>query len=296
MSDITVTFRNGATSYYLNDGTEFLLIRHEGLGMAPVRRLTEQGPYQHGVTDRGFRILPRQVLLGIVALAASPEEIYDRHEKLLEALAPSNDPIIVIFGYPGGRRREMDAHFLSGLRFPTFNRLGYSEEVVMELFCPEGTLRAVDPSVETAGLGAVGSGYAVPVPVPILVGASALDQTLSITSTGMFLVYPVIKIEGSIGDLKIENLMTDEKLDFAGLDIGDGHWYEIDLAYGTKTVVDDVGDNKIADLTDDSDLATWHLGAAPEVAGGVNDIQVTGTGINDNTRITLTYYCRYVGL
>ncbi|HUV93943.1 MAG TPA: hypothetical protein VMX14_03830 [Anaerolineae bacterium] len=296
MSQITVTFRTGSTVYDLNDGTEFLLVRHEGLGMVPVRRLSEQGPYQHGVTDRGFRVQPRQVLLGIVALATTLETLYDRHEKLLKALNLSNDPIIVTFGYPSGRHREMNAHFAGGLSFPTGNRLGFSEETVIELFCPEGVLRATSSSVETFGIGGAGTGYAVPMPVPVLVGAATLDQTLSITYAGTFLTYPVIRITGPVTDLEIRNLTTDEKLDFDGVTIDDGHWYEINLGYGYKTVVDDTAANKIADLTSDSDLATWHLAADPEAASGINDVQVTGTGINANTEIAISYRCRYVGL
>jgi len=296
MSDITLTIRNGAVLYDFNDGVGFILLRHEGLGMVPVRRLVEQGPYQHGVTDRGFRLLPRQVLLSIVAIGATLEEIYDRHETLLKALVASDDPLIVTFGYPDGRRRELDAYYRGGVTFPVANRLGYSEEVAIELMCPEGVLRALTTSVETFGIGGGSTGFAVPTPIPVLVGASVLDQTLPISYGGTFLTYPVIKIKGPITDAKLENLTTDEELFFDGITIADADWYELALGYGLKTVKDKAGDNKIADLAEDSDLATWHLAADPEATGGINDVRVTGTNAGSNTEITFSYREKYVGL
>ena len=97
-------------------------------------------------------------------------------------------------------------------------------------------------------------------------------------------------------DAVIENLSTGEKLDFSGYTIGAGHYYDVDCRYGYKTVTNDLGENKIAELSDDSDLATFHLGAHPEVDEGRNSLRVTGTDVNEDTEIYVNYYERYLGI
>ena len=85
-------------------------------------------------------------------------------------------------------------------------------------------------------------------------------------------------------------------MDFTDTTIATGHYYDIDCRYGYKTVLLDGTTNKIADLTAASDLATFHLAADPEVVGGANNINVTGSAIDANTKVTVTYTRRYIGI
>jgi hypothetical protein len=55
-------------------------------------------------------------------------------------------------------------------------------------------------------------------------------------------------------------------------------------------------------LTVASDLATWHLAAAGErlpsgaYCTGTNTIRVTGSGINSDTVVVMSYFDRYSGV
>lgn len=122
------------------------------------------------------------------------------------------------------------------------------------------------------------------------------DISKTITYSGSFVEYPVITITGPITDAVLTNVSTGETLDFTGITIAGGTSYTIDCRFGYKTVKNSAGTNKIADLTSDSDLATFHLAPAPEVSGGANAITLTGTSTDSNTQVTVAYYNRYVGM
>ena len=78
--------------------------------------------------------------------------------------------------------------------------------------------------------------------------------------------------------------------------IAPGDSYVIDCRYGHKTVTDAAGANKLADLTTDSDLATFHLAAGRESPGGINVISITADSISNATRVHMLYHPRYVGI
>lgn len=124
-------------------------------------------------------------------------------------------------------------------------------------------------------------------------GGYAASKT--ITYTGSFRAFPVITILGPITDPVLTNVSTGEDLDFTGITIAGGDSYTIDCRFGYKTVKNAAGTNKIADLSSGSDLATFHLGADPEVSDGANAFTLTGTGTDSNTQVTVAYYERFVG-
>ncbi len=130
----------------------------------------------------------------------------------------------------------------------------------------------------------------------IISAIGVYSASKTITYNGSFAEYPVITILGPITDPVLTNVSTDETLDFTGITIAAGNTYVIDCRFGYKTVKNTAGTNKIADLTAASDLATFHLGADPEVSGGANAFTLTGTGVTAATTVTVAYYNRYVGL
>lgn len=145
-------------------------------------------------------------------------------------------------------------------------------------------------------LGGGSGGFNVPLTIPMSVGASTLNVTSVIDYGGTWRSSPVIVMTGPITNPVILNTTTNEKLDFTGTVLGSGTTYTIDTRYGYKTVVDQTGANKIADLTNTSDLATFHLAADPEATDGLNSIQVTGTGVTSATSVFVQYYERFVGV
>jgi hypothetical protein len=75
-----------------------------------------------------------------------------------------------------------------------------------------------------------------------------------------------------------------------------GRTVTIDLKPGAKQVYDDLGTNLIGCVTTDSDLSTFHLAPAPEVAGGINQMHFLGSGLTADSQVTFQYFDRYLGL
>jgi hypothetical protein len=119
---------------------------------------------------------------------------------------------------------------------------------------------------------------------------------LTIPYIGTWLSYPKIIITGPLNDAVITHLETGEKLQL-DYHIPVGRTVTIDLAYGEKTVKDDLGTNLIGVLTSDSDLATFHIAPDPEVTGGLNHISVVGTGESVGvTQVEVQFLNRYFGI
>ena len=285
----------GSTEYSLDDGTICRLVGHDGWGMPPLHRLTERGPNQHGQTDLGYRLDPRIGTLALLLPVTTLTEMYTRRDQLLDIFAPGNSPSLAWTMSYG--TRYIDCHVDGEVAMPWEPKRWAAQLIALRLRCPDPTFYDPTAEVVTFALGGGGDSMEVPLAIPWPIGASTLDQTVSITYSGNWRSHPHrIRIVGPITDCVITNETTDEVLDFTGTTIAAADYYDIDCRYGYKTVTDAAGDNKIADLTEDSDLATWHLAPSPEAAGGVNDINVTGSSVTEATEIYLNYYTRYLGL
>lgn len=120
------------------------------------------------------------------------------------------------------------------------------------------------------------------------VGTPPLALTLAYA--GNVPEYPVITLAGPLYNPEVTNHTTGETLDFTGSTVSGSVAYTIDLRYGYKTVTDDGQANKVSQLSDDSDLATWHL------EPGNNALTMTASGTTALSGVTINYYNRYIGL
>ncbi len=198
--------------------------------------------------------------------------------------------------FDDGSSRQIDCHFYDKMPMGIPDRHGYYQ--MIDVILRAANPLFYDPTMQAAtfGLGGGANTFVVPTPVPTDVGASTIDQTRSIVYPGSFQENPVVLITGPITDCVVHNSNTNEKLDFTGYTIAAGVTMTVDTRYGYKTVTDSNAVNQIANLTDDSNLATFHLAADPDVGGGANSIRVTGSAVTAATEIYLQYYNRYVGI
>lgn len=292
MTDISVIV--GGVETYLSSETPWWVESIEAAGQPPGHLIETRGPQQHGATVEGYRLDPREIEL---VLGWQSDGLSDTIRSALVKLFARRDTANALRVYrDGGQVRQIDWHLQAG---PLLGRRGRDvnlQKAAIVLRCPDPAWYDPEQRFVNFGLAGGGDAFVVPMVVPTGVGASTLDQSVLIAYAGDVDSYPVITITGPIEDARIENTATGDVLDFDGVTIGVSETRVIDLRYGRKTVVDELGANALPDLTDDSDLATWRLVPDPDVAGGNNSIRVTGLGVTAATQIVMRYYDRYLGV
>jgi len=282
----------------LDDGVLCYLIGNDGLGLLPFHRISDRGPLQNGDTDRGFRYDPRIINLALHIFAETEAEFWQKRSNVLTLFSPNTKKVIFQWKL-GTTIRQIEAVPYEGLTFSSKDASGYSQKTGMVLKCNDPAMFDPTPnSVELSASGGGGAtGGAVPTAVPTSVGSSGVNATVAINYTGKVDSFPyLIRITGPITSPILTNLVTNEVLDFSGYTIAAGDYYDIDLRFGYKTVTSAAGVSKQSELTAASDLTTFRILADPDAPGGVNSIQLTGSGVDVATKVNISYYNRFSGI
>lgn len=290
-----VSIIRGVQEYSIDDGSLCLLVGHDGWGLPPVNRFASRAYAQHGDWDLGYRLGARLGSFVLQVPATSLKDMYAARASLLGIFSP--DALIKVkWVLPDGNTRQIDCYVNGDLTMPWDPKRWGAMRAAVQLRAPDPTF--YDPNslvVNMTGL-AGGTAFDIPWVIPWSIGGASINVTQVINYSGTWAGYPTIKITGPITSPVITNQSTGEVLDFTGTTISAGNWYEIDTRPGYKTVVDQAGANQISKLTTSSNLATWHLAPDFEVTGGVNSIKVAGSSGTTATKVTLTYFLRYLGL
>lgn len=289
----------GNESWLLSGGGLTFRISTLGLGLAPVRWLRQRGPFQHGVSVRGFRLDERTLNVVLFFRALSPADADNRRAQLAEIFKPVEDmPLRLRWTLDNGKVREIEGYTEGILDFPDTpeqERIGRSQRVVAPLLCPVPVW--YDPTLRRVRFTSISAqGFPVPLHVPLIqISSGSINSIQSVAYAGDWQTFPVIYVTGPAQDVVVTNLTTDEKLDFTGATLAAGEVLTIDLGYEAKTIDSSVHGDVTANLTEDSDLANWHLAAHPEAAGGINEILVEIAGqITTVTAVEITYYDRFI--
>lgn len=271
-----------------------------GMGMAPLHRLSEQGPNQDGVTDLGFRLDQRTVGLVLGIVGPTPEIVESKQERLYSLFKPRTSSYSLrLIKVGAGVVRQIDCHTLAGPDFgsdeevPTIN--GYMFRAGLQITAPNPVWYDPTLRVQSFGLTGGGGAWTIPWVIPWAIGSSDLNQTSLITYAGNWEEFPIIIVVGPITNAVITNNVSGQSISFQGQTIANGDTYTIDLRPGRKTVVDQNNVNQVSKLADGSDLATFSLLPDPDVPDGINPIQVSGSLVSTVTQVYVQYYRRYIG-
>lgn len=132
----------GSTTQSLSDGNPFVLRRASGMAGPAVRRVTTQGPAQHGDTDWGYRLEPREMEL-VVGFKATTDALLDaRRDTLVGLFKPlSATPIKLRVTRDDGEVRQIDCYTIGGITLDLApeHRPGHYHEATIRL-------RAADPA------------------------------------------------------------------------------------------------------------------------------------------------------
>lgn len=300
MADWAVVY--GGASLALTGRNPYDVITAEGVGTAPVRRLVDRSPFQDGDTDVGYRVDARLINLVLLSIAPDLATADTYRDAIYAYFRPLRNPLILRCTRDDGSLRQIACYPVGVVDAPITeeDRMWGNQRLAVQL-------RAADPiwynpAERTAALGgATGSGtrgFTIPMAVPMVQSTATLvDVVQPVTYVGSWDSYPVLTITGPGTGVTVTNTTSGEVLDFPTVALSAGDYLTVDLRYGAKTVVDQDGTNAIAELSDDSDLATWRLLPDPDAPGGINEIHFeVAANATDATALTITYYERYSAL
>lgn len=289
--------RNGVQTF-LSESAPYEIINIDKLGASAATRITERSPGQDGDTDLD-RQLEARIIPIILQVRPSLVQPYKALRNQINALfRATNVPIILGFVFDDGSTYQIDTQSIGDIDLP----LNIENQNIIKTAI---VLRAANPTfydpVTTTlnfSLSASGGAFTVPSFVPTFFGGSTLDQTQVAIYDGTYPDNPLIFVYGPIANFKIVNDNTGAKLDLNGFTIADGDYYTFDLRYGRKLVYRNgsLADNRLNEVSNDSQLATFNVEADPTVVGGINSYHVTGTLANGHTRVIFQYNRRFDGI
>jgi len=273
-----------AASVDLTDLINFNVLSIDGLGMAPVKNILQTGPLQQGSTRVDYKLQPRIISLVVDAIAVDLLDLVTRRDTLLRTFTTYSAYALdfIVEWDTGGSviSRHIDVYYNGQMTMASKDKRGYRQKTVIELIAPFPIWRSDSAQTLTFnGLGAQVHTY-----------------------VGSWEVHPwQVRITGPKTDPCITVTHADgtsEKLDFTGITIGSGHYYDIDLRYEYRKVRDETAVDKSGDLTVDSDLSTFCIkktvDSTTHLVSGWNEINVTGgpdTGV-----VVIQFFPHYIGI
>lgn len=273
-----------------------------GLGLPPVVAVAERYAQQDGATLRHIRLAPRTVTIPFEILTPSYADFWSAKSDLYGFLSAVQSAYTLIATLPDGTIRHLDVYFDGDLSMPfdrawgpliardtarwvAYDPTWYDPALVTWVFSVGGGEGSW--GWETAGLG-FDAGWGA---------SSASGAPVVFTYNGTWRAYPRIRLVGPMTATEITNETIGATLAFAsGYTLSAGHEINIDLRPGNKSVTHSVDGNVQGNLTDNSDLGTWHIAAHPDAVDGQNSISVAFTGGTAASRVQIRLYPRYLAL
>lgn len=145
----------GGVTYNLSDRNPFDVVSVTGVGIAPARRLTQRGPMQHGETDIGFRLDPRNVNLVLAVKAASRAAADAARDTLTAIFKPrGSTPVQLRCTRDDGAVRQLDCYTVGLVDMPITDdeRIGSFQRVGVQLVASDPIWYSLDGTTQTVGM------------------------------------------------------------------------------------------------------------------------------------------------
>jgi len=294
---------SAGTTYLLNDGRTRTVLQSSGEGTPPTEYLTSAGPLQDGATLRGFRLRPRTLIYLIRWQGCSRDQYQTMRAALMNVVRPNQASpygtlalLTLRKRLNSGVQRAIDVVIADGPGFAPvggWDGFGFTETLRFTALNPTwyDPVQSVTTVIPTAS-----DNLIFPITFPIVFGLGVVSSSTTITYAGTWPTFPTITVDGPLAGASIINVTTGEELTLSGYTIAAGERVTFDLAYGVKSVTNNLGVNLISYLSTTSDLATWHLEPSPGAPGGRNQISFAGNGATAATAFGITWNSRFFGV
>ncbi len=281
-----------------------------GMGMPDVRWISQQSPFQHGVTIYDYRLQQRTIQMTIRKNTCSRDDYWTARNTILDALRPNRQYFgqfalgTLLKTFPDGRKRAIDVLVDQGPVFTGKVQGRWDEFSFMDtvrFIAPDPTF--YDPTqVQYSRIFACSGYHVLPFSFENNAEMTFDDEgdyaaNWDVTYIGTWHSYPTFVITGPLSNVVIWNLTTEKKIDISSYDILSGETVTVVLDFGNKAITSDVNGNIISYVSSDSDLVDFYVACDPEAPDGENNITVFGDGaLTGSTEIYLRFYTRYIGI
>ena len=279
-----ITEDGGAYNLYSGQNPADMMFL-DGAGMATVRRISQRIPLENGVIDKGFRLEPRKMTLGLL-LRQETEALTDiMRDRLAYIFGPTNSPLQLRATRLDGTVRQIDCFVDGTMDFPQSERMGASHKVLVPLYAPDPTWYDPTQVVSTTSL----------TTLPV---SSSLFLSAGVTADD----WPIFKVTGPVTDLLITHQPFGDAISFSGATIPAGETWVIDLRPGHKTVYrqsDNANRLYAVFVTYVVFLSTMRIFSQKLAASlGLNGnyFSMTGEGTSAASSIQILFYKRYLSL
>lgn len=292
--------------FNLTNGRTRSVLSEAGGGIPPIGYIVSSGPYQDGATLRGFRLQPRVYQMLVRWSGCSREQYWAYRARLIDMVRPNRQVLgqlapLTLRKYmrdqTGDITRDLYVMIAQGPEFAArdpqrWDENGFSE--VLRFIAHDPTWYDGSETVVSV-IPTSTDNLIFPITFPIVFGGFVVNSTVAVTYAGNWPAYPTITITGPLALPTITNVTTGEVLELS-YTMAAGERVTFDLQYGVKSVFNNFGANLIGYLTEDSDLATFHLEPDPGAPGGVNQLTFTGGSSSGATQFGITYNNRWIGI
>lgn len=278
------------TTHTLSGGTTSNFVQMTGVGVPPVQRNIEPALNTNVHQDRGFQIEPRRIDLTVFLSESSASTIDVTRDTISGIFEPTQNPLNLKVTRQDGSIRQIDVYLDGQIDYPVSidDRTGeLTQKITIPLIAPNPIF--YDPTEQTVTVDlSSGSGNAV------------------ISGSGLtWYDYPIIEIDGPLTNLNVNpSGFSNANLNLFPSTIASGRTYTIDLRADQKTIVDDLGANKLSELSVSTrDNMHGMLRVQSEkfldayAAGATSTtFQFSGSSVGGTTEARVIYYKRYLSL
>lgn len=298
--------------YVAPDGYEYLLFGGNrallslgSLGRPEIDYLTDQGPFQHGVTVRDLRYQPRTVTLRLFERGCEREDWHCNLAELLDATRPNrsqNGGVGATAGKllivrPGDYKEfETPARIMRGpagdWNYQVGTRLSDMNEV-LQFFCEDPFWNETAVQTENVTLDVFDS--CLSMCLPACLGANIINETFDITYCGTWQgdVLTIV-FTGPMTAPTLTNIVTGKQIRL-NRTITAGEQVTFTITPTVVTVINNFGQNLKGYVSSISDLTTFQLIPRSDLApDGVNPINVAAAdGADGISGFSISYLVRY---
>lgn len=291
-------------TYRFNNKIDKFVWGLTGQAIPPLEYITQRGPFQDGESVLDFRLNPRVIQLVHRRNDCSRQEYWDNRSDLLNFLRPNRQTSSTFQTFilrkilPDNSKRDLNVVYQDGIGFRGSELGKWDEFAIQEpirFIAHDPIFFDPNENIVSYSLGTETDELTFPIQFPIYFGRTADVEALSIDYSGTWRSFPQIILNGSMTDPRIKNITTNQeiKLDYT---ITAPRSVTINLAFGNKTIEDDLGNNLISYLSEDSDLTSFAIVPDPLATDGVNSIGISATQKDANAEIIIRYFTKYIGI